>query len=350
MSYSKNNLAYIDHIFHKKTKSSHFLRNILKKNFNLQNFWSTKFKNEQIQNYSHILFFQVFPPVSTLISLRNSKIIWVPMYDSLSNFDPNIWKICSFFPNIKILSFSKKINKLCAQNGLNYLYCRYFLKPQINKMPKAKKIKILFWYRGNIKLYDWIKYINLKEVECINYYTLIDPFYKKENFTKDDIKKYKLNIIKGNYNSSKKKFLQLLKNSDVFVSPRTKEGIGMSLIEALSRSKYVLAYDNSTMSDYIINDEIGYLIKKKTNRYRKLNINKIKKFSKNRFQISQLFYKEWLIKKKYIESIYNFEIKNIKSLYSINFLMLFLYNTIFDTKYKAKLAIRKLLNIKYKKL
>ena len=350
MSYSKNNLAYIDHIFHKKTKSSHFLRNILKKNFNLQNFWSTKFKNEQIQNYSHILFFQVFPPVSTLISLRNSKIIWVPMYDSLSNLDPNIWKICSFFPNIKILSFSKKINKLCAQNGLNYLYCRYFLKPQINKMPKAKKIKILFWYRGNIKLYDWIKYINLKEVECINYYTLIDPFYKKENFTKDDIKKYKLNIIKGNYKSDKKKFLKLLNNSDVFVSPRTKEGIGMSFIEALSKSKYVLAYNYSTMSDYIINDKYGYLFKKKTNKLKKINLNKIKNYSKNRYKFSQLLYKEWLSKKKNIESIYDFKINNINSFFSVKFLILFICNVIFETKNKAKLIARKFLNIKYKKL
>ena len=272
------------------------------------------------------------------------------MYDSLSNFDPNIWKICSFFPNIKILSFSKKINQFCIQNNLNYLYCRYFLKPKVNTSSVGKKIKILFWYRGKIKFHDWIKYINLNEVKCINYYTLIDPFYKKEKFTKDDIKKYKLNIVKGNYKSSKKKFLQLLNNSDVFVSPRTKEGIGMSFIEALSRSKYLLAYNYSTMNDYIINDKYGYLLKNKADKLKKINISKIKNYSKNRYKFSQLLYKEWLSKKKYIESIYDFEIKNINSFFNVKFFILFIYNVIFEIKNKAKLIIRKSLNINYKKL
>jgi glycosyltransferase involved in cell wall biosynthesis len=350
MSYSKNQLAFIDLFFHKKTKSTYFLRLILKKNFNVQNFWNTKYKKQQIQNYSHILFFQIFPSIWTLISLRKSKIVWVPMYDSLSNLDSNIWKICSFFPNIKILSFSKKINQFCIQNKLNYLYCKYFLKPQANTTSVGKKIKNLFWYRGKIKLHDWIDYIDLNEVECINYYTLIDPFYKKENFTKDDIKKYKLNIIKGNYKSDKKKFLKLLNNSDVFVSPRTKEGIGMSFIEALSKSKYVLAYNYSTMSDYIINDKYGYLFKKKTNKLKKINLNKIKNYSKNRYKFSQLLYKEWLSKKKNIESIYDFKINNINSFFSVKFLILFICNVIFETKNKAKLIARKFLNIKYKKL
>lgn len=350
MSYSKNNLAFIDHFFHKKTKSSNFLRTIFSKNYNIRNFWGTKFKKEQIQSYCYILFFQVFPSVWTLISLRKSKIIWVPMYDSLSNMDPNIWRICSYFSNLKILSFSKKINQLCVQNNLNYLYCRYFLKPHKNKISKNKKIKILFWYRGQIKFTDWIKYINLKDVEYIIYYTLVDPFYKKEKFTKYDIKKYKLKIIKGNYKSSKKKFLQLLDNSDVFVSPRTKEGIGMSFLEALSRSVYLIAYDNSTMSDYITNDKLGYLIREKKNKNKPLKLSYIKNFKKYRFKYSQSFYNEFISKKKNIETIYNFDSRNSNQNFSITFLELLIYNIMFEIKYKTIKFIRNFLNIQYEKL
>ena len=272
------------------------------------------------------------------------------MYDSLSNIDSNIWKICSFFPNLKILSFSKKINEFCFQNNLNYLYCRYFLKPRKNKIPAGKKIKILFWYRGGVKFSDWIRYVNLDEIEYINYYELIDPFYEKEKFTKCDIKKYKLKINKGNYTSSKKKFLQLLNNSDVFVSPRTKEGIGMSFLEALSRSKYVIAYNNSTMSDYIKNSKLGYLIKEKTNKIKPINLRNVKSYSKYRHKYSLSLYNKWIVKKKYIESIYNFDIDEVNQLYKIKFLRFFIYNFIFEIKNKTKKVIRKLLNIKYKKL
>ena len=124
----------------------------------------------------------------------------------------------------------------------------------------------------------------------------------------------------------------------------------MSFIEALSRSKYLIAHDHSTMNDYIKNNKYGYLFKSETNKIKKINLNKVKKYSKNRYKLSQLFYKEWLSQKKYIELIYNFEIKNINLFCNIKFLIIFINNIIFETKNKSKLIIRKILNLSYKKL
>jgi hypothetical protein len=117
----------------------------------------------------------------------------------------------------------------------------------------------------------------------------------------------------------------------------------MSFIEALSRSKYLIAHNHSTMSDYIKNDKYGYLLKDETNKIKKINLSKVKKYSKNRYKFSQLFYNEWLSQKKYIESIDDFEIKKVNLVYDIKFLIIFLHNIIFEAKNKAKLIIRKIL-------
>jgi hypothetical protein len=345
---NKEKLLYIGHFFHEKTKSANFFTKILEKNYLIKKNYFGQYQINKVKKYKNIIFCQNFPSVYELIHLKNSKIVWVPMYDSLSNLDPNVWRICSFFPNIKILSFSKKINELCIKNNLSYFYLRFFLKPIKNTNLLKKKIKILFWYRGQIKFNDWINYVNLNEIERIYYYQLIDPFYKKENFTKKEIIKYKLRIIKGSFRSSKKKFIKLVKQCDVFVAPRKKEGIGMSFIEAISRSKYILAFNNSTMKDYIKNKKIGYLINK--NNFSKINPNYIKNYSDYRFKYAVKIYKEWTIKKKKILEIFNFKNIEMNSIYSFKFLILFTLNLFFENKNNLKKSIRFFLNIKYKKL
>ena len=348
MNNNNQELAYISHFFHEKTKSTDFLIKILEKNYSIKKFCFGKYQISKIKKFKNIFFFQNFPSIYELIHLKNSKIVWAPMYDSLSNLDPNIMKICSFLPNLKILSFSKKINKFCIKNNLNYLYSRFFLKPIKNNNLLKKRLKILFWYRGQIKLQDWIGHIDLKDIEYINYYQLIDPFYKKESFTKKEIIKYKLKIIKGNYRSSKEKFIKLIKQSDVFVVPRKKEGIGMSFIEALSRAKYILTFNSSTMTDYVKNQKIGYLINKSDTS--KIDMKYIKNYSDYRFKFGVKVYKEWLIKKKRILKIFNFKIRKKVSMNSLQFLKLFILNLFFETKNRLKKNIRFFFNIKYREL
>lgn len=339
-SKKKNHLAFVGHILHSRTKSDEFIKEIFKKSYKIKNYFHSDYKKKDLQKYSYIFFFQYLPPISELVLLRKSKIIWAPMYDSLSNLDPNIWKICSLFPNIKILSFSKEINKFCNKNKLNYLYCRYFLNIQKNTISPGKKLKFLFWYRGEIKFNSWKRYIDPSDIEYINYYKLVDPFYKDEELTKSDISKYKLKIIRGNYKYSKKKFLSLLDNSDIFICPRAKEGIGMSLIEALCRSKYIIAYDNSTMSDYIYNNKVGYLIKNKLTRIKFLNFKFVKKNFKFRQKYSQEIFNEWQQKKKHIELIYNFKVKKMENMYNKQFFKLYIFNFMFTLKNKIKKFIR----------
>ena len=330
------NLAFVDNSFHKKTKSTNFLRNILRKKYKIKNFWQYDYNINDLATFEYIFFCQSFISFRDLLRLKKSKIIWCPMYDSLSNFDPKIWKICSIL-NIKILSFSEEVNKLCKKNKVKYLYCKFFFKPKKKIINKSKKLKIFFWYRGQIQLKEWIKYFNLSEISKIYYYDLVDPFYKKEIFNKSELKKYKLQFIKGGFAKNNSIYLKKVKESDVFVAPRKKEGIGMSFLEALSFSNYVIAYNQSTMNEYLSNSKLGFLFDEKTKK--KIILRNIKNFSNFRYKFLKNEYLKWISSKYKIENIYRKE----NNIYNINknlyFYILYIQNYYFDLMMKIKKKI-----------
>ena len=83
----KGSLAYIDHNFHKKTRSGDFLRKIFKKEYIIDNFWwSLSDENKLIKklnSYDNFFFFQTLIPFRHLLFLKNKNLMWAPMYDNL---------------------------------------------------------------------------------------------------------------------------------------------------------------------------------------------------------------------------------------------------------------------------
>jgi hypothetical protein len=89
----KTTLAFVDMVYHKKTRSGDFLRNVLANDYDLVDYWYEDAMNDnekcelliKLSNHTDIIFFQVLLPYSDMLSLRrmNIKIIWAPMYDGL---------------------------------------------------------------------------------------------------------------------------------------------------------------------------------------------------------------------------------------------------------------------------
>ena len=73
--------AFIDLEFHKKTKSSIFFQEILKRHFNLSLFYENERKEYLNRNYDKYIFRQVIPDFLDLIKLKDKQIIIIPMYD-----------------------------------------------------------------------------------------------------------------------------------------------------------------------------------------------------------------------------------------------------------------------------
>ena len=301
---NKKTLAFVDHIFHIKSKSGDFLREIFKKEYTITNIWVDKSLSfsDKIETFENIFFFQIFPKVEILNRLKHKNIMWAPMYDSPHypiGFSPIMWKMVKYY-NVKILSFSKSITDFVQGKKINYLKLKYFKKPHRLKKNIKKKISIFFWNRGNIDLDDWINCVNLSNIDRIIYFDTEWKIKKPKILSNP-----KINYIKSNFTKKQLDFINLINKSDIFVCPRNKEGIGMAQIEALSMGKYLIGNNDFTMKDYIINPKIGMLFGNNLNKkididnvinYRDYRLNHAKKgyikFEKDKKKILKLFKKK----------------------------------------------------------
>jgi hypothetical protein len=256
----KPSLAFIDHHAHKNTKSGDFLKKIFANKYKVKHFYISNNLNfdSEIIKYDNFFCFQILPPLSLLKKIRSKNIMWAPMYDSNHypyKFGKTIWDIAEYF-NIKVLFFSKKLMKISNNNSFPNLFLKYFKKNEKIKFKKKKKIDIFSWYRGDQISDDFIKLINPGDINKIYCVGLTTKKIERLKKITNKVINIKSDFIK------KKKFLSLMKKTDVFICPRLKEGIGISHVEAISYGKYLIAHNDSTMNEYINNKKIGYLLKK----------------------------------------------------------------------------------------
>ena len=162
-------------------------------------------------------------------------------------------------------------------------------------------LNLLFWYRGDIKINDWIEMFNPSDVKKIYYIKTPDPGKKNEEIDKYYLEKYNIEIVEREFRENKSEFLEYLKKVDVFIAPRKKEGIGLPTIEAISYGKYIVGFDDSTMNEYINDSRIGKLYKKDK---AKIDINYIMQNNKFRLNYANEKYNSWLSDKNQINDFF----------------------------------------------
>ena len=338
----KKRLAYIDYWSHKYTRSGDFLREILSEEFEIKDFWwkeRDKIPLKEINEFEYIFFFHVFFPYQIMKKFKNKKIMWAPMYDALnfrnSFFKSIFWKQMSSL-GIKVLKFSNKISDSIGKEEIDTLKLNYFLKPEFNSNTKQqKKLNIFFWDRGRIKANEWLNIFEEKEVDKIVCFPKPDPGEKIDRNEYLEIKKkYNLELIDQEF-MPKDEFINLMKKCNVFIAPRKKEGIGIAMVEAISRGIYIIGYNDSTMNEYISNNKIGFIFDNNTKE--KLKLNYVIENYDYRKKYSETNYKIWMEDKKKIIPLLKKENTKIKK---IHFFPLFLLDNI-------KFLIKKLFNINF---
>ncbi len=345
---NKKKLAYVDFWTHKDTKSGDFLREIFSEEYEIVDFWwkpKEKFPLKELQKYENIFFFQVMFPYQLMKKLNGKNMMWAPMYDGLNkhgviNFTNNILRKIFWYQmsslGLKVLKFSNKIDEIIGDVDLDTLNLKYYVKTDFTNLDEDnKKMNIFFWDRGGIKFDDWIKHINHEDINEILYFPIPDYGRNKSNID-NYLKNKDLNItlIKENF-LTKSKFLDLISKCNVFISPRKKEGIGMTIVEAISRGMFVVGFNASTLNEYITDQKIGFLFDEKS--INKIDINNIIENYEFRKSIAQENYVNWLGQKKKILPFFNNRLNLRKKL---SFKLLFLVSDI-------NFLLKKILRINY---
>jgi len=285
-------IVYIGHSYHIKTKSTAFLIEYLKKHFKvtevIDESWLGKKTFPDLsfidKSYVGVIFFQNIPDIEVIKKIDNDNIIFFPMYDNVGGREYNFWKK---YIDVKIINFSKTLHQKLISWGFESYYLQYFPKP----LPfiKNKTHKVFFWQRTNAIDINLVEKLlgNLKTK--IHIHQAIDPNCTFVKPTKEQEKKF--NITYSNWFNTREEMQKKIQECDIYIAPREYEGIGMSFLEAMSMGKAVVAINNPTMNEYIINNQTGYLFDK--NNLKTIDFYNISNIRKNSYNYMKNGYKNW---------------------------------------------------------
>ena len=147
-------------------------------------------------------------------------------------------------------------------------------------------------------------------------------------------KKFNIKLMDKKY-VPKSEYLSTFEKCNVFIAPRKKEGIGITIVEAISKGMFVVGYNDSTMNEYVSDKKVGFIFDENTTE--KINTKDIIENYEHRKKYAELNYNKWNQNKKKIIPLLKKETKIIKK---IHFFPLFLIDDI-------KFVIKKIFNINF---
>ena len=286
-------IVFFDHVFHKKSESSNFFLDILRTLGNVEVYYwdfskqeeDSLLKNNFIKDSDLLVFWQILPPTSFLSKINHDNILLIPMYDACCTLTYRKWyayRKCHF------ICFSKKLYNVFCRLGVHSLYLQYvpvIAKMEINKERSRHDGLKAFVWRRSLSLNVDCLFRSLKDigVKTIIFRDLPDASLSDEYRDKvfDGINVRYVN----KWFATHEDYLESILTCDVYVAPRLYEGIGLSFLEAMGLGLCVMAPDQPTMNEYIIDGYNGVLFKSfKSLGKKKLNILAIKKQAKESYQ------------------------------------------------------------------
>jgi len=286
------NIFWIDHSFHKLTRSNDFFKGWLASfgydfarqfHFDPSSDQSTisQSLNELILlRPDAVILFQL-DFLGPILLAHGIPTIVIPMYDG-SGFMP--YEHWSLLRNALIINFSTNLHTKCLAAGCNSAYIKYVPNELDAQKPKHTSNlvasneftcgcpNILWWVRQSREDANWIsilKFVNTFERYNIHLHIAPDDKNTKLDFTLADASKLFINagrITSSTWFNNRSDYTDLLSSSDLYIAPRKAEGIGMSFLEAMNHGCCVVAPNSPTHNEYIthmlngilVDDKYGY--------------------------------------------------------------------------------------------
>ncbi len=304
-------IAYVGHTAHNKTLSNEFFTNILKDIGEVRYFsYSPDHDGDgaidvltaQILDgqYDKVIFWQTEEVAKSVVpALDQRRVILVPMWDGAVTRDGNFWHQ---FQGLRFISFSRKLHETLLICGLRSSYFQYFSEPapELDQNIAAGERTAFFWERRPseaLNLSVVYEQCSLLQVEKLYLHAVPD-------FTQD-MAQQRLRILQLNGESipifvsgwmeDKSEKEALVSGKTFYFAPRSIEGIGMGVVEALARGQIVVSPDNSTMNEYIGHLSSGILYEpKRPFDIPRLTKSEIKKLSEGAYAHARFGYERWL--------------------------------------------------------
>lgn len=254
-------LLYVDHSFHKKTKSAQFLKDILQEAYDVETCDFDPYERNPNRvfetfrglEYDVLVLFQVIPDLEVLkANIRFKRAVFFPMYDGCGDLKDEDWEI---FREFNIINFSKTLHEHLLDLGLSSYYIQYFPKPFEN-FDNGNPSHVYFWQRvSNLNLNLVENLLKNFSFQKLHLHKVLDP----DNYFKEPSQQLASKIEVSEWYDTREKMQKDIEMCAIYIAPRPYEGIGMSFLEAMAMGRCVIAPNHPTMNEYIVNGQNGLL-------------------------------------------------------------------------------------------
>ncbi len=257
-------IIFIDHEFHRKTRSSAFFCELLERFFEVQICYVDPDSDEtprlpDADPQRDIVVIWQMDYLAPIFIAMGCRVVVIPMYDGSSTL-PDIHWLWS--TQARFINFSRRLHAAISRTGAESLLVKYFTEPRPGMRQRSfAKLNVLLWQRQPQHG------INLGMVERLlgSQISRLHVHDSPDNRTIDSARWLERSI--DSYHLRKSQWFKdpadygaLLHEHNVYIAPRLSEGIGMGFIEAMANGMLVIAADSATHDEYISNWVNGILI------------------------------------------------------------------------------------------
>lgn len=255
---------FIDHAFHQKTRSADFFVDIVRQGFDVEVYYLAPDKKADIgvlaaaAEADVILLWQMDFLAPAFLAMGKPTIV-IPMFDGSGGMPDLHWLFAS---RARFFNFSLRLNERIRMLGGETMLLRYF-PPAVGEsaLPRFDRLNAFFWQRrpDHGVHYNYISSLIGAELDGFHLHNAPDI---PVSFRPEHPADAPYQFTESTWFKDRADYEACLASCNVFIAPRAAEGIGMALLEAMSRGMMVLAHDAPTNNEYISNGLNGILFNK----------------------------------------------------------------------------------------
>lgn len=257
-------LIFIDHIYHYKTKSSNFFRDMLGLRFDVHTLYvdpddfdieAIKTEVRNVAEADSVIYVWQLDFMAPLFLPLGLPVFCSPMFDGSGVLPDNHW---SFLSDVRFINFSVDLHEKARKGGAKSIYIKYFPEPY-QPVEFGKGLRGFFWRRRpehglDIGLIDKIFGASLTSLHI---HDVPDTAAGKAISLNTDGLRYP--VTRSTWFDDVSEMHAVLDRCNFYIAPRLSEGIGMGFLEAMGRGMLVAAHDAPTHNEYILSWVNGIL-------------------------------------------------------------------------------------------
>ncbi|MEA5411690.1 glycosyltransferase [Synechococcus sp. BA-120 BA3] len=272
-------IAYCDHSYHQKTRSTLFLPELLlQSGHTVDYFWDSGWEGgsrvgfKELERYDAVVIFQAIPHgLPDCVAKFHPNVTLIPMLDQFGIakgplFDlSRLWRP---FHGSKVLSFSSAIHAIATSNGIASMHCQYMPPStgrslRVHRHDAKDSLRVFFWARRPSEIsIDMVGRLLCDHQTNLSLHVHLSADPGEVETSDEDVRStfpecQSLTISR--WFESKEEIMRIIHDCDVYIAPRLEEGIGQSFLEALSGGLCVVAPNNGTMNEYLVDGVNGML-------------------------------------------------------------------------------------------